>query len=284
VEVPKAEWIEIRVPALVDQSVFETVAQQLEENRLRARQAQRGARHLLQGLAVCQQCGYAYYGTLAYRSRKEYGYYRCIGTEAYRFGGERKCANLPVYKDVLEDLVWQRVRGLLENTSQLEEEYRRRLEEVTAQPEKLSSARLEAHLSTLQQGVSRLIASYAEGLIDKSEFEPRLKRQRQRIAEVEEQQKQLADEASLRNELRLIIGRLEDFATKVKENLDQASWLDRRDILRALVKRVEIGQAQVTIVFRIGPSPGASSPNIDLSQHCWQRVYAHELRNEVVKG
>ena len=63
--------------------------------------AQRGARHLLQGLAVCKHCGYAYYGTLAYRSKKEYGYYRCIGTEAYRFGGERKCDNLPVYKDVL---------------------------------------------------------------------------------------------------------------------------------------------------------------------------------------
>ena len=64
VEVPKEEWIEVKVPALIDQGVFEAVAEQLEENRLRARQAQRGARHLLQGLVVCEQCGYAYYGTL----------------------------------------------------------------------------------------------------------------------------------------------------------------------------------------------------------------------------
>jgi site-specific DNA recombinase len=271
-EVPKAEWTLVPVPALVDQEVFEAVAEQLEENRLRARQAKPGARHLLQGLAVCKQGGYAYYGTLAYRSKKEYGYYRCIGTEAYRFGGERKCDNLPVYKDVLEDLVWQRVRGLLENTSQLEEEYQRRLKEVTSRSGKLSPTSLEAHLAKLRQGVSRLRDSYAEGLIDKSEFEPRLRRQRQRIGEVEEQQKQLADEATLHNELRLIIGRLEDFAMKVRENLDQASWLDRRDILRTLVKRVEIGRTHVTIVFRVGPSPGMSNPNIDLSQHCWQRV------------
>jgi site-specific DNA recombinase len=130
----------------------------------------------------------------------------------------------------------------------------------------------------LRQGVSRLIDGYAEGLIDKGEFEPRLKRQRQRITEVEEQQKQLVDEATLRNELRLIIGRLEDFATKVRENLDQASWLDRREILRALVKRVEIGRTHVTVVFRVGPSPGAFSPSIDLSQHCRQRVHAYSRR------
>jgi site-specific DNA recombinase len=74
--------------------------------------------------------------------------------------------------------------------------------------------------------------------------------------------------------LRLIIGRLEDFATKVRDNLDQASWLDRRAILRALVKRVEIGKTHVTVVFRIGPSPGVPNPTIDLSQHCWQRVHA----------
>ena len=272
--VPKGEWIEVPVPALIDQEVFETVAEQLEENRLRARQAQRGARHLLQGLTVCKQCGYAYYGTLAYRSKKEYGYYRCIGTEAYRFGGERKCDNLPVYKEVLEDLVWQRVRALLENSSQVEVEYQRRLEEVTSRSGKLSPASLEARLAKLRQGISRLIDSYAEGLIDKNEFEPRLRRQRQRVVEVEEQQKQLADETALRDELRLIIGRLEDFATKVRDNLDQASWLDRRAILRALVKRVEIGKTHVTVVFRIGPSPGVPNPTIDLSQHCWQRVHA----------
>ena len=91
-------------------------------------------------------------------------------------------------------------------------------------------------------------------------IEPRVRRQRQRVVEVEEQQKQLADETALRDELRLIIGRLEDFATKVRDNLDQASWLDRRAILRALVKRVEIGKTHVTVVFRVGPSPGGQIP------------------------
>jgi site-specific DNA recombinase len=45
----------------VDEALFEAVAEQLAENRRRARQRQRGARNLLQGLVVCKRCGYAFY-------------------------------------------------------------------------------------------------------------------------------------------------------------------------------------------------------------------------------
>jgi site-specific DNA recombinase len=54
---PAAEWVLIPVPALVNEDVFEAVQHQLQENRQRARQGQRGARYLLQGLLVCAQCG-----------------------------------------------------------------------------------------------------------------------------------------------------------------------------------------------------------------------------------
>jgi site-specific DNA recombinase len=59
-DVPSAEWLLIPVPALVSEELFAAVQEQLEENRRRAREGQRGARYLLQGLLVCACCGYAY--------------------------------------------------------------------------------------------------------------------------------------------------------------------------------------------------------------------------------
>jgi site-specific DNA recombinase len=56
---PEAEWTAIRVPALVSATLYETVQAQLTENRQRARQGQRHARYLLQGLVCCAVCGYA---------------------------------------------------------------------------------------------------------------------------------------------------------------------------------------------------------------------------------
>jgi site-specific DNA recombinase len=80
----------------------------------------------------------------------------------------------------------------------------------------------------------------------------------------------LRDEAGLEQELRLILGRLEDFTSRVKEGLQTADWSTRREIIRALVKRVEIDQEQVQVVFRIGPNTPSSpsDKNTQSLQHC----------------
>jgi len=274
-EVPAEEWIPIPVPALVSAELFAAVQAQLEENRQRARQGQRGARYLLQGLVLCQQCGYAYYGkaispSAAKGKQRDYAYYRCIGTDAYRFGGERICSNAQLRTDLLDLSVWQEVCGLLEEPGRLEQEYRRRL----APPEEDESGSVEAQLGKLRQGLARLIDSYAEGLIEKAEFEPRITRLRQRIAGLEEQAQQLAQAANLQHELRLILGRLETFATQVRDGLAEADWMMRRELIRALVKRVEIGADEVNVVFRVGPDPFVESPDRGVLQHCGRHAYA----------
>jgi site-specific DNA recombinase len=106
-----------------------------------------------------------------------------------------------------------------------------------------------------------LIDSYAEGFLNKAEFESRIVRQRQRLATLDEQVRQLTEDASLQRELRLLIGRLEDFAAQVEDGLEAADWLTRREIIRTLVSRVEIDQAQVNVVFRVPPDPFVNSPD-----------------------
>src|SRR5947209_2423435 len=153
-------------------------------------------------------------------------------------------------------------------------EYRRRFLQEEQTPDELSQ--LEARSSRLRQGVARLIDSYAEGLIDKDEFEPRVTRMRERLKQIEEQALQIKDDASLERELTLILGRLDEFASRVKDGLHVADWSTRREIIRALVKRVEIDQEQVRVVFRVN-SPPPSTPQAlsekdsQSLQHCGAR-------------
>jgi site-specific DNA recombinase len=120
-----------------------------------------------------------------------------------------------------------------------------------------------------------MIDSYAEGLIDKAEFEPRVTRMRERLQLMEAQAQQVRDEASLQRELTLILGRLDEFAARVKTGLQEADWLTRREIIRALVKRVEIDQEQVCVVFRVNPPtltpPSPSEKDAQSLQHCGRR-------------
>jgi site-specific DNA recombinase len=271
-DVPPEDWIAIPVPALVEPAVFAAVQEQLQENKRHARQSHRGALYLLQGLLQCQHCGYAFYGKrLSPSARKgkprAYAYYRCLGTDAYRFGGERLCQNTQVRTDLLDLAVWQEVCTLLAHPERLAEEYRRRLQPGT-HASRPSLTTVEGQMSQVRQGVARLIDSYAESLIDKQEFEPRITRLRQRLARLEEQRQALADEAALHGELQLIIGRLEDFAAKLHGGLEAADWASQRDLIRALVKRVEVARDDVNIVFRIDPYPGDADPEKKSLQLC----------------
>jgi site-specific DNA recombinase len=272
VDVPQAEWLSIPVPAIVEPEVFAAVQEQLRENQRHARQSQRGALYLLQGLVQCQQCGYAYYGKrLSPSARKgklrAYAYYRCLGTDAYRFGGERVCHNTQVRTDLLDLAVWREVATLLAHPERLAEEYRRRLQ-PDAHTQRPALALVEEQLGKLRQGLARLIDSYADGLLDKHEFEPRILRLRQRLAHLDEQRQQLMDEAALHTELQLIIGRLEDFAAKVHDGVDEADWTSKRTLIRSLVRRVEVAGDQVNIVFRIDPYPGDPDPEKKSLQLC----------------
>ena len=67
---------------------------------------------------------------------------------------------------------------------------------------------LEAQATKLRQGLSRLIDSYAEGLLDKQEFQPRVERRKEKLRKLEEAMQSWADEEIRQQELRLVITRL----------------------------------------------------------------------------
>ena len=156
------------------------------------------------------------------------------------------CHNTQVRTDLADLGVWKTVRGLLEHPERLSAEYRRRLHPHT-QARGGEQTLLTAQLGKLRQGLVRLIDSYTEGLLEKREFEPRITRLRDRIAKVQDQLQHLANETAWQTELQLIVGRVEEFAAKVKDGLECADWNSRREIIRTLVKRVEVNQEHVNV-------------------------------------
>ena len=139
--------------------VFAAVQEQWREHQRHARQSHRGAWSLLQGFVQCPQCGYASDGKrLSPSARKgkprAYAYYRCLGTDASRFGGERVCQNTPVRTDLLDLAVWRAVWTLLAHPERLAEEYRRRLQPETG-ANRPPLATVEEQLATRRHGVAR---------------------------------------------------------------------------------------------------------------------------------
>ena len=116
------------------------------------------------------------------------------------------CANTQMRTDLGEIAVWQEVCQLLQDPHRLERAYHRRGPARPRGAKWETPESLRAQISKLQRGMARLIDGYAEGLIEKGEFEPRIKRLKQRVTVLEDQLQQLADEAVQQRELKLLIG------------------------------------------------------------------------------
>jgi len=271
------DQIVILVPAIVSEDLFAATREQLAENAKHGRQQERGSGYLLQGLMQCGCCGYGFYGhgiTRFQRKPKFYPYYRCAGRDAFRFGGKPVCANRPVRLDRLDAAVWADVCEVLQNPHDVRREFERRL---SGQNETdVNLVQVHKQVAATQRSISRLIDAYESALLNKAEFEPRIKQARQRLERLQQEVAQAADHAAKQAELRLVLSHLEQFADQVRQGLDHADFPTRRQIIRSLVKVIKIEPEHVRITYRVSPRPfvdGRSGGPIP--QHCHRRICGH---------
>jgi len=271
-----SEQLSIPVPAIVSSELFEVVQTQLTENRQRGRESRRGAKYLLQGLLACGQCGYAFYGKPVSRSSakgkvRNYAYYRCVGTDAYRFGGKRVCDCKQVRTDKLEEAVWNDACELLRHPKLLRKEYERRL---AAPRDSDSVVSLKKQIASSKRSVDRLIDAYADGVLDRSEFDPRLQRARERLSKHEEQLHELESESREQSTLREALSCLDNFCASIGTNLEAADWTLRREILRTLIDKVMVEPDQIRIVYRINfplfAKKASKAGNEKVLHFCWR--------------
>ena len=130
-------------------------AQRLADNK---RYAARNTKvpSLLQGLAACSACGYGYYRTSARTTSRKIYYYRCLGSDDYRYEGGRVCGNKPVRADYLDTVVWDHITALLADPALIRAEITKRLEQArTADPATRQRKHLELALAKAGTGSPR---------------------------------------------------------------------------------------------------------------------------------
>lgn len=258
---PREEWIEIPVPALVTEEVFALVQRRLAEN---AKFSPRNTRQpvLLQGLLVCDVCGYSYTRTSQGPGPKKYYYYRCPGTNGWELPGGKVCSSRPLRAPDLEELIWKQVVALLADPVLIRQELQRRLEHMRAAgPVPARQERLRQQITRLDGAISRLVGAYQEELITLEELReriPRLRAQRQSLhSQLEALAAQLVDQQAYLK----LAENLEGFLARLRERAQTTSVLERQRVLRAVVKEVRIGPEKITIRHSIpstspDPTPG----------------------------
>ena len=267
---PKKDWIEIPVPAIVSPDVFSFAQERLEENK---RYSQRRTKEptLLQGMMACNKCGYAYYRTSTRTSRKKIHYYRCLGSDNYRFENGAKCKSKPIRQDYLDGIVWNQVIKLLEDPDLIRSELQRRINLIrNSNPVKQKKDQLKKELIHIRKGIDKLLDAYQEDLIQLDELRSRMPELRKREKSLNEELNCIEGDLKDQGLLLKLADNIEKFLSKLRGAADTMSVVERQKVLRLVVKEVLIDDENIRVKHSIplphsnmqtGSTPGTKIPN-----------------------
>jgi site-specific DNA recombinase len=156
------------------------------------------------------------------RRRRAYAYYRCLGTDAYRFGGKCVCTNKQCRTDLLDQAVWEDVCALLAEPERVRAEYERRLR-GQVQGNGRPTEQLAKMIGKVRSGLTRLIDAYQVGHLEKADFESRMTGLRERLQQLEKEHEAVAQAAWERANIQVMIEHVEMFAERVQAGLREPS-------------------------------------------------------------
>jgi len=271
----REEWIEIPVPTIVSDEIFEYAEELLKRNKQLSRRNTKEPT-LLQGLLVCSECGYSLYKSSTRTSKRKIYYYRCFGSDDYRFENGRVCNNRPIRQDYLDELVWEHVIELLENPVLISEEIERRHQEaLNCRSTHRRRETLSKEVTHVKNGMNKLLDAYQEDLIEIGELRKRLPVLRKREMALNSQLQSLEAKALEQNHFLELSIRIEDFLKSLRQSTNTLSVLERQKVIRLIIRDVLVGLDKITIKHSI-PITGASGSDKKKSyQLCSGSNFSH---------
>jgi site-specific DNA recombinase len=256
-ERPREDWIEVPVPALVSEEIFALAQEQLEKNKHHSPRRTIQPT-LLQGMLVCEQCGYALYRASTRTCKQRLHYYRCLGSDGYRRLKGPVCTNRPLRQDALDEFVWKEIIRLLDDPTLVQSEIDRRREAArNADPLRKREEELRREEARLEKSGERLINAYQEGLVTLPQLRQRMPELRKQAQAVEAELQSLEMAAADQAKYLQLAESLAAFRSKLRLRAETLDIRERQQILRLLVKEVLVNANTITIRHSI-PVPGSN--------------------------
>lgn len=174
----REEWIEFKVPAIIDPVMFEKAHEQLSRNS-KFNRKNRTHQYLLTSLIKCP-CGANRNGDGPAGKK----YYRC--TSRHRFQPiENKCKVGGINVKVADALVWEKISSLLTDPSLIREHAERWLSQRQEIKSERGTDSLKSRHTELENEQKRYVDAYGKSLIPEQIFAEKMKELSKQISTIE---------------------------------------------------------------------------------------------------
>jgi site-specific DNA recombinase len=237
---PEAEWIEVTVPSLVNEAVWQRAQERLMSNQQFAPRNNKRHFYLLRSMLVCGTCG----RTLVGRTASGRVSYYCTNQ------GKNRSPDVPPHScsiagQIVEPLVWEAISTLLHNPALLADAWHSQV--ATDEEAPGEADRLQARQRALERQWTRLLDAFQDNLLDKAELElrkARLDQEQQALAQRLQQLTQQARREQAKAQM------LDDFATFCQQI--EATIIDltpdvKQEVIRLLIDHIVVDRDAITI-------------------------------------
>ncbi|MDA8380982.1 MAG: recombinase family protein [Actinomycetota bacterium] len=252
---PREEWIEIPVPVIIDEDIFEAVEAKARDNSVYSPRHTEAETFLLRRLLRCPACGVKLVCHRARHGQTTTRYYLCPHRDPWRAGGaDRRCPERRVRADELDTFVFDQVRQLLARPELLAAGETALAGQTPAPDDQLLTAqlaRLDRRLQSAHTERRRVADLYQAGVIDNTEMSRRAREIDNRCRRFdEERQSLITRQSELATENRLHQG-IVNFAEQAVFGIDTLGFEGRQQLMRLVLEDVRVRGWQVELRLRI---------------------------------
>jgi site-specific DNA recombinase len=252
---PREEWIEIPIPAIIDQSTLDATDAKARANSSNSPRRTEPDTFLLRRLLRCAHCGVKLCCRRARRRGTTTRYYFCPHRDPWRAGGaDRRCPELQVRADELDTFVFDQVRRLLARPDLLTAAETALIGRPPSPDHELLAAqlaRLQRRIAAAHAERGRVADLYQAGVIDNAEMRRRSHEIDARTRHLEQEHHALtARQGELAADNRLQHG-ITDFAQRALHGIDTLDFAQRQQLLRLLLDDIRVQGWNVELRLRI---------------------------------
>jgi site-specific DNA recombinase len=254
---PKEEWLPIKVPKIIEKSLFDKVQAQLDKNKRISPRNNKKNEYLFQGLVECK-CGKARTGD---PGGGGHVYYRCTDRLS-QYPLPRQCYERGINAQVFDVIAWKQLQDLLTTPKLIRQQADKWQKKASPLTNRLDN--LKTRIKSLDTEERRYTKAYGIGVMSERLYKEQA---RELIKKRTQLKNELASvELELVNTPRLSTEEIVDGTQELLRNLDLT---DKKYIVRKIVDKIVSTQKE-TIIW--GHIPILATEQVGLranNRHSW---------------
>ena len=241
---PEEEWIEIPVPRIVDDELFNKVGVQLAKNKKFSHRNKKYA-YLLNGMVRCT-CGKPRTGDAAQKGK--HLYYRCTD-RIYNHPLPQTCHEKNISAEVTDKLVWQRTAQFMSNSDLIKGYAEKWLESKYDKTNDTqdSVGILKTELDKIKKEEDRYVKAFGAGVINETQLKERSEEINNNRTAL---QKQIREKAQKIKDNTVNVPepqQIDAFCKQAQKVLTTLSFKTKQEILRNVLDKVVANQEELQV-------------------------------------